>query len=694
MPPDLSADAPLMSEPLHVLVYGPATAGICDFFRFGMHVQSLAEHGVELRPLTSFRYTVGAGYEGHAEDVVAADDFELDREDLDWADVLVFRRFYLTSWTCGICQLHGDRETLAAHATVSGHPVIAPDRLVRRLFDALERDPTILRGRAVVYETDDDILNIQPWNGLRHRTAPERDLIERMLRRADLVTVTTPVLAQAVRHFNSEVRVVRNAIDPHWYEASPEEQDRAAALEGDPRVLYYGLPVRIRDYAVARDAVDEAKRRRPALRRVWLGALDGPPNGGAAEVVLSAMDEVLPFVSGVPEFARALRAARPDIGLAPVVGDDFDRAKSELHWLEYSMVGAATVASRTMRGGPYDVIRDGVDGLVARSKADWRDALFRLSESPGLRQDLAGRARERVLAEYDVRVRAAEWAAAYRWAAEHAGRGVAGRVHGIGPLPAEAIESEARAALRHRVGRRTVVAGAPDRMGEARGGRAVCWRPEARSARAVSVVIPAVGVAPALAQRAVASALRQDEHAREIVVVADDAVRARLLEQVEPGERLRLIGLGSATGASFGLAGSRDPLGAALATGLLAATGDFVAPLAPEAEFTVDHLRTLLDAALEHELEFVYGQATVELAGTTPLTLGTWPPHPDAVLTLGSELFATALLRAVPPDGEAWRDGTTAGWSLWRDLAFAGVRMGYLETIVTRLVQLPATVAA
>ena len=126
-------------------------------------------------------------------------------------------------------------------------------------------------------------------------------------------------------------------------------------------------------------------------------------------------------------FAAELAKAHPDIGLAPLVDEPFNRARSELHWLEYSMAGATTMASGTMGGGPYEVIRDGVDGLLARNKGEWIEGLRRLSASPALRQELAGRARERVLAEYAAADRAAEWAAAYRWAAEHAGRGSAGR---------------------------------------------------------------------------------------------------------------------------------------------------------------------------------------------------------------------------------------------------------------------------
>jgi glycosyltransferase involved in cell wall biosynthesis len=151
------------------------------------------------------------------------------------------------------------------------------------------------------------------------------------------------------------------------------------------------------------------------LRRVWLGS-DNP-------TVRAVVDEAIPYVAGVPEFAAALVRAQPHIGLAPVLDEPFNRARSELHWLEYTLAGAATIASRTSEPGPYDAIRDGSDGLLASSPGQWLDALMRLASSSALREELVGRALERVLADYTVERRADEWADAYRWAADHAGRG-------------------------------------------------------------------------------------------------------------------------------------------------------------------------------------------------------------------------------------------------------------------------------
>ncbi len=415
-----------MATPINVLVYGSLDAGSCDVFRVGMYRDHLAALGVTVRPWTELRVDFATGWEKRPQEALDAGAFEVDRTALDWADVIVFRRYYFTTAACLVCDTASQSEAeIAEHGRLTGHATRGPlDRLLRPIWRRILRDPGWLDGRAIVYETDDDVLATPPWSGHSAIAGLESDLVRSMLGRADLVTVSTPPLQRIAARHNDAVRLVRNAIEPTWYEG-----DRSAASVGataggatsvgatGPRVAFYGVSSRMRDYAVCREAVDEVARTVPGTRRIWLGGDD--------DAVRAVADEVHGFERSAPAFARLLAESRPDIGLAPVVDEPFNRARSELHWLEYSMTGAATIASRLMGGGPYDVIRDGVDGLTARNRAQWRDSLKKLAGSPTLRAELAGRARERVLAEYRAVDRTAEWADAYRWAAERAGRGAA-----------------------------------------------------------------------------------------------------------------------------------------------------------------------------------------------------------------------------------------------------------------------------
>jgi hypothetical protein len=70
--------------------------------------------------------------------------------------------------------------------------------------------------------------------------------------------------------------------------------------------------------------------------------------------------------------------------------------------------------------------------------------------------------------------------------------------------------------------------------------------------------------------------------------------------------------------------------------------------------------------------------------------VGAWPPHPDGVLTTGTELFSARLRDVATYDPDAWRDAETSGWALWRTLLEAGVRVAGIDVPVVYLTPLAA----
>jgi glycosyltransferase involved in cell wall biosynthesis len=400
-----------VTDVLKVLVIGPGAAGASDALRFEALVPELAKHEIEL-----VSWTPG-------DPTAEVDPFGAMDAAVGWSDVLVLRRHYRTWHACYACGFRTlDPAEARVHGAKADHSVVpAPYFAVRALVGLLEAEPGALGKRAIVYDTDDDIFTADLPSGAEDIL--ERDLVERMLALADLVTVATPVLAERLApRAHAPVRVIRNALEPSWYEAG--RRDEPVDAPGDPRVVYHGATIRLRDYEIARGAVDAVAQDCSTLRRVWLG--------GGPERLAGVVDEVRPWVRGAREFAAALVAARPDIGLAPLQDTPYNRARSELHWLEYALAGAPTIVSGLDGPGPFDVVRDGVDGLVARDPADWERQLRSLVTSPGLRSELVAAARERLMAEYTVATRAPSWADAYRWAGEHAGAGRARTASGAG----------------------------------------------------------------------------------------------------------------------------------------------------------------------------------------------------------------------------------------------------------------------
>ncbi len=399
-----------------------------------MFDEPLKALGVNVRHISQVKFSAGGEYRHDCEggcarcaQAIRAGKWEFDTSDADWADVVVFRRYYNTAYKCATASIdngafiEGCRFITNDLAEANRHPHGSkPQDSITRLMWPAFRDHWT---GGIIYETDDNHWEIQPWNGYYPDVVIERDLIRDMTVRADLVTVATPALARQYGKYNDRVRVIRNAIDPDLY-----VKDTPRPAGDKPRLVYYGSTARMRDYAGTRDgrgrweggyaraAVDANAH---LLTRVFLGT-----NPGSEHLIDLMFDEQKPYINGIAAFSKALANSHGDIGIAPLGGDDFDLSKSELHWLEYAMSDMAFIGQRYKGDlGPYQVIRPGVDGLLARGMQEWHDAVKKLATSKDYREDMAGRAKERVLAEYDYRNRAAEWADAFRWAAENAGIG-------------------------------------------------------------------------------------------------------------------------------------------------------------------------------------------------------------------------------------------------------------------------------
>lgn len=403
---------------MNVLVWGTAEQGPCAYFRGHMFDEEWKAMGINVRHIDRVNFIAKSGAEGMAQDEAMRQGLlSVDTEPMDWADVVMFRRYYNCSTKCEECGLATkDPEVVSKHQ----HEMKLRDSITEWMWPAFESEQF---QKALIYETDDNHFQIQKWNGYSPDVAVEIPLIKRMAARADLMTVSTKPIADAYQQFNPNWRIIRNAIDPSIYTTSAVRPEHGGEK---PRVVYYGSTARIRDYAgepgpdrkwkggYAQKAIQDLRKE---LWNVFIGV-----NPGTEQIISPYFDEAFYYVENIRKFAEMLASSYPDIGIAPLGGDEFDRCKSELHWLEYSMVGAAFIGERFRYGdSPYGMVRDGVDGLLARGRQEWYDATKKLVRSKDLREQLSGSAKERVLREYNYKDRAKEWADAFKWAVENKG---------------------------------------------------------------------------------------------------------------------------------------------------------------------------------------------------------------------------------------------------------------------------------
>ena len=103
-------------------------------------------------------------------------------------------------------------------------------------------------------------------------------------------------------------------------------------------------------------------------------------------------------VRGYDQFMRSFSQLGWDIGIAPLVGNRFNKQKSLNKWAEYTAIGAATIASS---GTAYDQLGErGVAMLVADD--GWYDALTRLTRQPEDRVALTASAQKVLKREFSI----------------------------------------------------------------------------------------------------------------------------------------------------------------------------------------------------------------------------------------------------------------------------------------------------
>lgn len=249
-------------------------------------------------------------------------------------------------------------------------------------------------GVTVLYETDEE--RPAPQDG-RERSGKElARMVEQAMRACDGAIFATDWLARQFRGTARASHVCRNGLDLERYAVSRVERP----------MIHVGWAGAFAGHEAMRPwlgAVKAVLQERPETRFVSVGA-----NFGPAFADLDAERHM--GINGSMFECYPAPMSLLDIGLAPTDGSRAFRAKSDLRFLEYSAVGAATVGDPRL----YGTIEDGVTGLHARTASEARAAILRLVDDAELRRRIAGAAQAYVRAERSADVTSADWAAVLR----------------------------------------------------------------------------------------------------------------------------------------------------------------------------------------------------------------------------------------------------------------------------------------
>ena len=264
-------------------------------------------------------------------------------------------------------------------------------------------------GKKVVFDNDD---TYQPDSGVQTTMfGSKRKILDSIntnlieaVEVADLVTSSTEFLAEEYKPHNKNVVTLKNCIDP---------EDWGAPKRSDSDKIRVGLigSVTSADYTEIKPILKFISES-PNHQLVVFGL---PPKGEETKILQEVMKEHIDFwesldiewqpLVNIQEYKYVLNELKLDLALIPRTDNYFNKCKSNLKFLELSMLEVPCAVS-TFKDSPYE--NDTVVKCV--TEEDWMNAINLPKEE--LRK-LGKTAKEFVLKEYNIQDKAYLWYNAY-----------------------------------------------------------------------------------------------------------------------------------------------------------------------------------------------------------------------------------------------------------------------------------------
>lgn len=261
----------------------------------------------------------------------------------------------------------------------------------------------------LILDTDDNIEAVRPYNpgyGSYHPGAPATEFGKLAPRLANAITVTTDDLYRWHAKDNENRYILPNSIDVEWR----SKFKKAKHPKGEIHFGWIGSSAHYENLLMIKDAVLKILEKYPNTYFHFMdmyGTSIWNPEEISPEINNRIIKHPWATLRDWPAFIAGLGL---DIGLAPAVDNLFNRAKSNLRYLEYSFYKTAVVASPTEC---YSCIKDGVTGLHAMESEDWFEAIERLILDPKLRKSIGEAAHKDVIENYNMKKNIHLWAECY-----------------------------------------------------------------------------------------------------------------------------------------------------------------------------------------------------------------------------------------------------------------------------------------
>lgn len=262
----------------------------------------------------------------------------------------------------------------------------------------------------IILDTDDNIEAVRPYNpgyNSYYPGAPATEFGKLAPRIANAISVTTKDLYDWHAKDNKHRYILPNSIDVEWR----SKWKKATHPKGQIHFGWIGSAAHYENLLMIKDAVIDILKKYPNTYfhcMEMYGISVWNPDSLPPEINKRIIRHPWATLREWPAFIAGLGL---DIALAPAVDNLFNRAKSNLRYLECSFYKAAVIASPTEC---YLCIKDGVTGLYAQEREDWFEQIEKLVLDPKLRKSIAENAYKDVIENYNMKKNAHLWLECYQ----------------------------------------------------------------------------------------------------------------------------------------------------------------------------------------------------------------------------------------------------------------------------------------
>lgn len=228
------------------------------------------------------------------------------------------------------------------------------------------------------------------------------DGFENALSIADMVTVTTPVLAEVYKPYAKKVVALPNCIDVNKWQRLPLKPHEGV------RIGWFGGHSHYQDWLVLQDVMPKIIKKYSHVKFVIMGSLF---KGAMGQIPAERIE----FHEWVATPAYPYKAAILDLDFAiiPLEDNKFNRCKSNIKWVE---MGALCVPAVTSHVSPYKEAATEDNGIFIENNDPkaWENGISMLIEDAALREKMGVAANKTVNDQFDINKKFSLWEDAYK----------------------------------------------------------------------------------------------------------------------------------------------------------------------------------------------------------------------------------------------------------------------------------------